>query len=187
MPNHVVNKVRIKADGALLDEILEAVKLDDVGIGSVDFNKVIPMPPELDVEESSRSSKALVICRDMVERGLKVMITDKNDGVNIEVLGDRQEDINAFSVNYLNDIAEDNDLLSLGMRCLHNIAEHGVTSWYGWRVENWGTKWNSYGYDDYYQYEQENGVISFDTAWDAARPVIKKMSEMYPDAKFHMA
>jgi hypothetical protein len=181
-----MNRVRIEADSALLDEIVEAVKLDDVGIGSVDFNKVIPMPPELDVEEGSRSSKALEICRDMVERGLKVILTYDDSGVNIEVSGDRQEDINAFSLNYLNDIAKDNGLLGLGKICLHNMAEYGVTSWYDWRVANWGTKWNSYGYDDSYQYEQGNGVIRFDTAWGTARPVIKKMSEMYPDATFHM-
>lgn len=52
---------------------------------------------------------------------------------------------------------------------------YGEKNWYDWSIENWGTKWNSYG-------QCFNGHrLSFQTAWDAPHPVIKKLSEMYSD------
>lgn len=47
MPNHVTNIIEI-TDGNLtkdrITEILESIKCDDAGIGTIDFNKLIPMP-----------------------------------------------------------------------------------------------------------------------------------------------
>ena len=59
MPNHVSNRITIHAEPERVQEILEAIKYDDYKIGSIDFNKIIPMPPELDVESGSYSSRAL--------------------------------------------------------------------------------------------------------------------------------
>lgn len=48
MPNHITNIIEIKnASMEHLDEILEAIKVDEIGIGSVDFNKIIPMPDNI--------------------------------------------------------------------------------------------------------------------------------------------
>jgi hypothetical protein len=187
MPNNVINRVKIEAGSALLDEILEAVKDDGVGTGSIDFQKVIPMPPELDIEEGSRSKKALEIYREITERKLTVTISDKDGGVNIEVSGGDQGYINDFSMKYLNEISSDQGLIELGRKCFGNITEHGFASWYDWRIANWGTKWNSCGYDDHPPYEPGSDVIEYDTAWSAANPVIKKLSEIYPAAVFHLA
>jgi|TARA_R110000796_G_C14355869_1_gene412191 hypothetical protein len=53
-------------------------------------------------------------------------------------------------------------------------------SWWDWRVQNWGTKWNSYNCDiedeskDYVEY-------TFNTAWSPPEGVIAKLREQYPD------
>jgi len=59
MPNHIKNRLVINADSEQVKEILERIKNDEVGIGSIDFNKIIPMPPELKIESSGYSHKAL--------------------------------------------------------------------------------------------------------------------------------
>ncbi len=55
---------------------------------------------------------------------------------------------------------------------------YGKNNWYDWNRANWGTKWNSYGYS--FQYPENESLI-FETAWSAPHPVIKKLSEMYPN------
>jgi hypothetical protein len=55
------------------------------------------MPPELDIEESSRADEALEIYREMTKLGLSVGITEKDGGINIEVSGEDQENINLIS------------------------------------------------------------------------------------------
>ena len=53
MPNHVMNIVRFFGDGDAIRRMREAIQNPEYGIGSIDFNRIIPMPPSLDMEESS--------------------------------------------------------------------------------------------------------------------------------------
>ena len=53
MPNHVMNIVRFSGDGDAIRRMREAIQNPEYGIGSIDFNRIIPMPPSLDMEESS--------------------------------------------------------------------------------------------------------------------------------------
>lgn len=56
------------------------------------------------------------------------------------------------------------------------IQEPENVNWYNWRIDNWGTKWNSYD-----NKRIDNDTIKFNTAWSAPIKVIQKLSEMYPD------
>ena len=64
MPNHVTNIIEIKGNPARIKAMFEAVKSDEYDLGSIDFNKLLPMPPELDVEESSRTTRGLKAYKD---------------------------------------------------------------------------------------------------------------------------
>ena len=46
--------------------------------------------------------------------------------------------------------------------------------WYGWRVGNWGTKWD--GYDG--RISDDGSAFTFDTAWAPPLPIIKKLAEI---------
>ena len=46
--------------------------------------------------------------------------------------------------------------------------------WYGWRVENWGTKWD--GYDG--RFNDDQTTFTFDTAWSPPLPIIKRLAEI---------
>lgn len=47
MPNHVTNILVVSGDGAQKQGMFEAIKNDEIGLGSLDFNKVIPMPENI--------------------------------------------------------------------------------------------------------------------------------------------
>jgi len=48
---------------------------------------------------------------------------------------------------------------------------------------NWGTKWNSYGYENFPKYEGGSEIL-FMTAWNRPEPVIAKLSKFFPDVQF---
>jgi hypothetical protein len=60
---------------------------------------------------------------------------------------------------------------------------YGENNWYDWAVKNWGTKWNSYDYDNEPIHGDFN-QIEFQTAWSRPEPVVVRLSEMYPDVQF---
>lgn len=64
-----------------------------------------------------------------------------------------------------------------------NEKKYGYKSWYEWRIENWGTKWDISDVeimdsgDTFIQY-------MFDTAWSPPTEWLRKVSEKYPELKF---
>ena len=117
MPNHVTNVISFSGDKSRISAMLKEIQNDKHGIGSVDFEKILPMP-------------------DTVYNG------------------------------------------SLG---IHERELYGENNWYDWRIGNWGTKWNSYGYTENTTFQ--DGKIKFLTAWSAPHPILQKLSEMFPDVK----
>lgn len=54
-----------------------------------------------------------------------------------------------------------------------NYKKYGYYDWYDWSCDHWGTKWNAY---DQFEY-------GFSTAWSTPEPVIKRLSEMFPEVE----
>ncbi|MFQ8952300.1 MAG: hypothetical protein ACLR56_04300 [Oscillospiraceae bacterium] len=70
MPNHIINTIRLTGDREKISELLESVKDNRFGIGSLDFNKVIPMPESLQIETSSSMERGLKAYKEFVESAL---------------------------------------------------------------------------------------------------------------------
>lgn len=193
MPNHVTNRITIHADGAQLNEILEAVKYDEVGIGSIDFNKLIPMPESLNIESGSETDRAI----SLYLTAINPMQPDMGCGkVSMEELAalnqglNRKNCLRSYSSNLTQgDIAKYtqykplDEYLSLGKAAVENFINYGSATWYEWSIRNWGTKWNAYGYDDTDFHPKEN-VLEFKTAWDSVPEIMQVLSEKYPDVEF---
>lgn len=47
MPNHVTNVLTIVGDKDIVAKMHEAVKNDKYGLGTIDFNKVVPIPDNI--------------------------------------------------------------------------------------------------------------------------------------------
>ena len=67
MSNYVSNVLTLHGNPAQIRAMLEAIQYDDLGIGSVDFNKIIPMPESLDIEAGSQTSTGLEAYQDFIE------------------------------------------------------------------------------------------------------------------------
>lgn len=57
MPNHVENIITLRGNAQEIRRMLEQIKSDELGVGTVDFNKIIPMPESLSIEAGSRTDR----------------------------------------------------------------------------------------------------------------------------------
>ena len=64
-----------------------------------------------------------------------------------------------------------------------NIEKYGAPTWYEWRIEHWGTKWNAC---DAELTETGDGSlhIKFDTAWSFPFPIFRKLAADFPMLNF---
>lgn len=130
-------------------QMLEDLRLDGAPLGTIDFNKLIPMPESLDIEESS-----------WTRRGLELYQTCRFSNP------ERQ--------------AENPELWALGKQAFENLEKYGCATWYDWRLENWGTKWNAC---DCALSGEKNSVLVFLTAWSSVPKLMKMVSERCPKQK----
>ena len=48
MPNHIRNKLKFKGNCLKIKSLLKCIADKEIGIGSIDFNKIIPMPDSIE-------------------------------------------------------------------------------------------------------------------------------------------
>ena len=177
MPNHIINLISLKGDKQKIAEMLEAIKTEEFGIGSVDFDKVIPMPESLRIESGSKTDKGLRAYKDFIS-----VLTFDGANADMDLLNIPEEKENRF-LSMRTDIKRDE--WELGRQAFRNEKMYGEPTWYDWAIKNWGTKWNSYGYDYHDRSDiTENPALGFNTAWSAPHPIIRKLAEMYPELSF---
>lgn len=59
MPNHIANLITLRGDEKRIAEVREQLRYQEDGLGSLDFNKLIPMPKSLEIEEGSNTTNAI--------------------------------------------------------------------------------------------------------------------------------
>lgn len=120
MPNHVTNILRVTGDAQQKQQLFESIKSKELGIGSIDFNKILPPPGHI----------------------------------------------------YQGNLGKE------------EFSKHGKDNWLDWNIAHWGTKWNSYGYDETKGFDGEQ--LTFKTAWSRPEPVIKTLASKYPELSFEL-
>ena len=90
IPNHVINSINIKGSDEDVLNLLLMIQHDDIGIGSFDFNKIIPMPSSLNIEAGSRTDRGskhykAFISEMLFEKGVSKIddLTLKNNDENL--------------------------------------------------------------------------------------------------------
>ena len=175
MPNHITNIVKYEGDADRIKEMLEQIKVDEFGIGTIDFNKLIPMPESLNIESGSRTDRGLKAYKEFLE-----IYTFGRKVENLDLLNVPAESEEKF-LEIRKDVERGD--WELGKKAFQNAYQYGYSTWYEWSINNWGTKWNSYGYSEDMSYA-EMDALYFTTAWSSPHPVMNKLAEMYPDIKF---
>lgn len=174
MPNHVTNLLTISGDAQQIQALMESIKSDEHGIGTIDFEKITPMPASLKIEAGSRTDSGLKAYRDFVT----VYTLDGTIAQDLLHVPPERED--AF-LQMRTDIPHDE--WELGRTAFRNELLYHAPTWYEWSHRYWGTKWNAYGFPEDPLSFGEN-CIRFQTAWSAPHPVIRVLAERYPDLEF---
>lgn len=198
MANFVTNIVSINANGAELQEILNAIRRDGDVYGSIDFNKLIPMPKSLNVTDGSITSSAVsaflsALWNDCTQNPThpekKGTLARYADAAKLMKGGSfLQKPFDYLTEAQIAGSAERHkmsvpDFLELGKAYLDNQLTHGAATWYKWCTSHWGTKWNvSEGC-----HLQNGNVLHFDTAWSAPAPILQALSQKFPTVEFDHA
>lgn len=173
MPNWVQNNLRFDASDEEMQNILEAIKDDEEGIGSIDFNKITPMPESLKIECGSNTDKGLRMVKEFLESFPEDIA--KQEGFYDELmehLHDRGKDLPE----------EDRKIWELGVKAVDNINRYNAPTWFEWAYQNWGTKWNAC----HCSYDKESKTLCFQTAWQAPLSAICKLSAMFPSTQMDL-
>lgn len=185
MPNHVMNKVTItgpKADRDALKALMQSVD-DDGKPYCFDFNKVVPMPPELQIEDGSNTStgEALVLhLKHNNSDELEAMLNwpwVKQKGIRT---------VDELVEHFRSDKDEWAKCITLGEAAIANKAKHGCRTWYDWSIKHWGTKWNAYGDPDVEEGDNEL-VYTFQTAWGSPEAIFHAIHQKFPKLHIHVA
>ena len=174
MPNNVTNILQLEGDAKRIQEVLAAIQSDEFGIGSISFDRLIPMPISLYIECGSRTSEGLKAYNDFIEVYSLVNQSEDSDLLSIP-----EEAEQAF----LRVRPVDPKSWELGKTAFQNKQRYGASTWYEWRIRHWGTKWDAYGFED--APLRQDGQITFLTAWSPPHPVMQRLTAQFHDVTIH--
>ena len=166
MPNHITNVLEFECSEKRFVEIGEFLRGDREKnpFGHVDFNTLIPMPKELDIEAGSRGEHGYFAYSEYMK---------KSEGLP-------EPEKRALENAYRDRFIRDPEIWELGKQYYENIQSYGSPNWYEWCLDNWNTKWNAY---DCAAVDPSEKRLEFLTAWDGVPPIVKAISERFPDTR----
>ena len=174
MPNYVTNLVTFGSDSVSLtafQQMAHDMGADGEPLGSFDFNKLIPMPKELDIEEGSRTEKGLKLYQGFSQERAAIIKSDMSPVQKESALAELDE-------TWRSRREQDPAVWKLGELAYSNLQKYGHATWYKWCVHNWGTKWNAVQCNPI---QDGDDTMGFLTAWSSVPEIMKKLSEKYPE------
>lgn len=201
MADHVANFVAVEGEQEVIRKMMEAVQKEPCGLGSLDFQKVIPRPKALEILHGSYTKGCMDLYLTAINPRSGWSPWTKEDGRAFSVLMGKlrqTQELGAYDCALTREQITKSmeryqgshgcntldDLLSLGKRAVENALNYGHITWYEWGYEHWGTPKNSLGYERFPASEQTGNQLRFLTEWTSAAPVIRTLSEQYPDLLF---
>ena len=157
MPNYVRNIVKFKGTPTQIAQIKEYMQTEE---NKFDFNKVFPLPKDLNLPSGSDEDIAIP-CAKARRKG--------------KTTCESYENISWAQKKTFEEWAE------LGELYLINLEKYGATTWYDWCCNHWGTKWNAM------DVVWNDNTVQFDTAWETPKPIFKKLSRLFPDISFEVS
>ena len=193
MPNWVCNHLIIRGENAveIMNSLLSENSESENGY-DVDFNKIIPMPEDLNIISGSMTNDCAKLFINAMLEGCDAYT--KYAALYVQAFGkdlamSEIEQINTMKSVMLHKDYEKNepmfkskaDVYAYGKKALDNFAKYGSKDWYDWRRKHWGTKWNAH---DTIVNDPSEANVYFHTAWSAPIPVLDTLSKQYPELTF---
>lgn len=173
MANRVYNKVKTNRNIRHVDIFTD---------GNFDFNKLIPMPEEL--QGSEASVNGLLLLFQTTKEKIKYGLNPTRNALHLRRIRDaysstfysRNCDIEKALKEYFGLFSKlpkdkEKELLQAGKENLDNFEKYGYCNWYDWAINNWNTKWNATDTQII-----NDTTIEFTTAWSMPVNVIMALS-----------
>lgn len=171
MPNHISNRIVFSGDEKVIETLLNFIKTDH---------------PE--TQKVSSFGDALVFSKDksfgyLYTKKCQFLIQDENRKNTIidSITSPPEEWIPVMEPawsNYIdfNNIIPSPKCIFQGDLSLDDEYKNPNRNWMKFNTEYWGTKWNSYS-----TRINKNGNLFFKTAWSYPKPVIERLSWLFPE------
>ena len=173
MANDIQNIITIKGNQAEIDKMLKTVQVDSFGVGSIDFNKVLPIPNDLDIPEGSDTHQGIKLVKDFLEKIPKEDLS--REGTFDEFM--------EYLKQYANGLTQEKqNLWNLGIAAVSNRHYYNAATWYDWTAKNWGTTSLGYKFDK----NENQNELNFKTAWTAPKGIVRNLSKIHPDLEFQI-
>ncbi len=196
MPNWVTAKLTISGENS--EKVLKQFLTEDEdGELRFDFNKILPMPKELEIISGTTTDRAVELYLTSINPDIKYFGEHKVEKTVLQNITNLANSSKSFT-KYRNDLAKDEikklkplfigdgllsdkQIIEYGRKAVDNVMKHNAMDWYDWSVKNWNTKWNACHtiFD-----EKTPNMICFDTAWSDVRGLIQKLSKKFPTNTF---
>lgn len=171
MPNHITNRLYVTANSA--EELTDFLKSIGTKESAIDFNKIVPMPQDLKgTEESSTTNESIAY---YLQQTNQEEIAQQIRMLSFYM---KKFDTKGKSEDKLKEMYE------IGKKYVDNFKKYGATTWYNWCLNNWGTKWNAYSTDLWFDKNKIGAIITFDTAWSGVPDLIEKLAKKFPNIYF---
>ena len=205
MPNWAYNKITAKTDedfNALCKKFLDKNE-------NLDFNTIVPMPDTIkNTTGISKTEHMGMIAYILTHNpdGSVIALNTKNDvisAIDAHNQGDgqlaedmtdddfcaiiesskRQDDLewNKQQWDRLPDFNEGRSYFTEAENVLYNMLHYGVTNWYDWSINNWGSKWNASSTD----VNKLERSIYWETAWSPTVEIAQNMSKVCADPVYY--
>ncbi|MEN8168094.1 MAG: hypothetical protein ABFR65_11540 [Pseudomonadota bacterium] len=170
MPNWCDNRVDFSGPAEDLVKLKKLIGTDELFIS---FQRIKPMPESLNMAPGS--------CTLMYE----VVYGDIGKVLNYPWVKEAGITTRNELIRYVK--KEQPDYLKWAVQYKSNLERYGFLDWYGWRVANWGTKWNVM-LDDIHVIEDapESLSIEFRTVCSAPRGIYKALLKLFDEHKLNV-
>lgn len=174
----ITNEITFGTDSASLaafQKMLTEVRAEDGPFGSIDFNKLIPMPEALNIEAGARTSKGLRLYVAFVKDSRLLAYQGLFSSSNAHAAA-----VQAHLEKYTKLEQNDPEVWALGKQAAQNIIKFDAPTWYEWAEKNWGTHWNAYHCQPL---DPGAHTMRFLTAWYTVPKVLEALSQKYPEQR----
>ena len=178
MPNYITNQLSFgtdKAAVAAFQRMAEEMRVEGEFLGTFDFNKLLPMPAELNITAGTKTERGLELYRQFIQESEATSLQGQALSES-----EREELASEHLEKWTKLQGQDPEMWSLGEKAYQNIQKYGSPTWYEWCNKNWGTKWNA---GHCVQMGPDSDTMQFLTAWGGVPNLIKLLSAKYPDQK----
>lgn len=176
------------------EDIVKMKEFIKNGKEAIDFEKIIPMPKELNItagcyQYETQSKWGFNFRKDtfyfeqksILDKTDKYLDLSQEDYVDkILLTREYYELIHLHNMKRetLEDMKRNEEGVINILKGYWNYKKFGSVNWYDWSTEHWGTKWNVVNTEWY------GDTLVFSTAWSTCQPIFEKLSELFPTLSF---